>query len=102
MFNSDLSVCPVPVHEFNIELSVCPTTPKEANTEFVALSVTTQKTAFEPLNPPVMSPETTIAFNYELSVCPVTVTGPDYEQFVHPASITELPARSVVTRETIN
>ncbi len=102
MCNSDLSVCPVPVHEFNIELSVCPTTLKEANTEFVSLSVTTQKPAFEPLNPPVMSPETTNAFYYGLSVCPVTVTGPDHEQLVNPASITELSAHSVVTRETIN
>ncbi len=102
MCNSDLSVCPVPVHEFNIELSVCPTTLKEANTEFVALSVTTQKPAFEPLNPPVMSPETTNAFYYGLSVRPVTVTGPDHEQLVNPASITELSAHSVVTRETIN
>lgn len=84
VFNSELSVCPVPVHESNIELSVCPTTLKEANTEFVALSVTTQKPAFEPLNPPGMSPEnisashvfhvnsvTAIETIYELSSCPV-------------------------------
>ncbi len=49
-----------------------------------------------------LSPETTNAFYYGLSVCPVTVTGPDHEQLVNPASITELSAHSVVTRETIN
>ncbi len=59
---------------------------KEANTEFVASSVTTQKPAFEPLNLPVMSPETinasyvcrvnsitAIETIYELSFCPVSV-----------------------------
>ncbi len=55
---SEQSVYAVPVPEFNIDLSVCPTTFQEANTESVALSVITPKPAFEPLDPPVMSPET--------------------------------------------
>ncbi len=58
VFNPELSVCLFLIFESNIKLSVCPTTLKEANFEFVALSVTTQKPALEPLNPPVMSPET--------------------------------------------
>ncbi len=51
-------LCTEPAEEAISELSPCPvTTLKEANTEFVAPSVTPQKPAFEPLNPPVMSPE---------------------------------------------
>ncbi len=99
VFNSELSVCPVPVHEYNIE---CPTTLKEANTELVALSVTTQKPAIEPLNLPVMSPETINAFHvchvnsvtaietiYELSSRPVSAHEPDYELSFCPVSVSE-------------
>ncbi len=60
---------------------------KEANTEFVAPSITTQTPTFEPLKPPVMSPETinasyvchvnsvtAIEIIYELSFCPVSAS----------------------------
>ncbi len=89
---SEQSVYAVPVHELNIDLAVCPTTLKDANTESVALSVTTQKPAFQPLNLPVMSPETINASHvfrvgsvnaietiYELSSCSVSVNEPGFE-----------------------
>ncbi len=75
---SEQSFYAVPVHELN--------------TESVALSVTTQKPAFQSLNPPVMSPETINASHvfrvgsvnaietiYELSSCSVSVNEPGFE-----------------------
>ncbi len=111
VLNPELSVCPVPVLESNIERFVCPTTLNEINTEFAALSVTAQRPAFAPLNPPVLSQETINAPHdshvnsvtaiepiYELS-CPVSVSEPFVNCFVFPAMAPEtmnaLPVLSV-------
>ncbi len=53
----ELTPCPVTAKDAVCELSPCPVTAKEAVCELSPCLVTATETGFEPLNPPIMSPE---------------------------------------------